>query len=122
LTAGDDSFATQEHIKARKLRPLAVTIATRWRHAERADRGRTRAGLRSDSLAWYRAPKNTPTEIVDKLKNEINAAIANPRIKARFAELGNMVLPTSPSDFEKLVAEETRKWGKVISAANIKAD
>jgi tripartite-type tricarboxylate transporter receptor subunit TctC len=54
----------------------------------------------------YRAPKNTPTEIVDKLKNEINAAIANPRIKARFAELGNMVLPTSPSDFEKLVAEE----------------
>jgi tripartite-type tricarboxylate transporter receptor subunit TctC len=73
-------------------------------------------------LAWYRAPKNTPTEIVDKLKNEINAAIANPRIKARFAELGNMVLPTSPSDFEKLVAEETRKWGKVIRAANIKAD
>jgi hypothetical protein len=60
-------------------------------------------------LAWYRAPKNTPTEIVDKLKNEINAAIANPRIKARFAELGNMVLPTSPADFEKLIAEE-QKW------------
>jgi len=68
------------------------------------------------------APKNTPAEIVDKLNNEINAAIANPRIKTRFAELGNMVLPTSPADFEKLVAEETKKWGKVIRAANIKAD
>jgi tripartite-type tricarboxylate transporter receptor subunit TctC len=67
-------------------------------------------------------PKNTPAQLVDELNKEINAAIANPKIKARFAKLGNMVLPASPADFEKLIAEETEKWGKVIRAANIKAD
>jgi tripartite-type tricarboxylate transporter receptor subunit TctC len=58
----------------------------------------------------------------DKLNNEINAALAEPKIRARLADLGARTLPGSPADFGKLLAEETEKWGKVIRAANIKAD
>jgi tripartite-type tricarboxylate transporter receptor subunit TctC len=68
------------------------------------------------------APKNTPSEIVDRLNNEINAVLADPKIRARFAEVGGTPLPGSPADFEKLIADETEKWGKVIRAANIKAE
>ena len=73
---------------------------------------------------WYGvgAPKGTPAEIVDKLNNEINAALADAKIKARLADLGGTVLTGSPADFGKLIADETEKWGKVIRAANIKAD
>ena len=67
-------------------------------------------------------PKNTPAEIIDKLNKEINAGLADPQIKARFADLGSTVLPGSPSDFGKLIADETDKWAKVIRAANIKAE
>ena len=65
-------------------------------------------------------PKNTPTEIIDKLNKEINAGLADPKIKARFADLGATVIPGSPADFGKLIADETEKWGQVIRAANIK--
>ena len=68
------------------------------------------------------APKATPAAIVDKLNQETNAALADPRIKARLAELGGNVLAGSPADFGKLIAEETEKWGKVIKFAGIKAD
>ena len=68
------------------------------------------------------APKKTPTEIVEKLNKEINAALADPKIKARFADLGGTVFPTSPTDFGKFIADETDKWGKVIRAANIKPE
>jgi tripartite-type tricarboxylate transporter receptor subunit TctC len=68
------------------------------------------------------APKNTPSEIVGRLNKEINAVLANPKIKARFAELGGTPLPGSPADFEMLVADETEKWRKVIRAANIKPE
>jgi tripartite-type tricarboxylate transporter receptor subunit TctC len=76
-----------------------------------------------ESSQWYGigVTKNTPREIVDKLNQEINAALAAPKIKARLADLGGTVLPLSPSDFGKLIADETEKWGKVIRAANIKA-
>jgi tripartite-type tricarboxylate transporter receptor subunit TctC len=76
-----------------------------------------------ESSQWYGvgAPKNTPTEIVDKLNKEINAALADPKMKARLADLGGTVLAGSPADFGKLIADETEKWGKVIRAANIKA-
>jgi tripartite-type tricarboxylate transporter receptor subunit TctC len=67
-------------------------------------------------------PKNTPAEIIDKLNREINAGLADPKIKTRFADLGAVVLPMSPADFGKLIADETEKWGKVIRAANIKAE
>jgi len=68
------------------------------------------------------APKNTPGDIVDKLNGEINAALADSTIKARLADLGGTPLVGTPADFGKLIATETQKWGKVIRAANIKAE
>src|SRR5262249_61489021 len=73
---------------------------------------------------WYGvgAPKATPAEIVEKLNKEINAALADPNMKARLADLGGTVLEGSPADFNKLIAEETEKWGKVVRFTGIKAD
>ena len=70
----------------------------------------------------FGAPRNTPAEIVDKLNMEINAGLADPNIKARIADVGGTVLALSPADFGKFIADETEKWGKVIRAANIKAE
>ena len=67
-------------------------------------------------------PKDTPPTIIGKLNVEINAALADPKMKARFADLGGMVLPGSPADFGKLIRDETEKWAKVIRAANIKLE
>jgi tripartite-type tricarboxylate transporter receptor subunit TctC len=77
-----------------------------------------------EASLWYGigAPRNTPVEVIDKLNKEINAGLADPKIKARLADLGGEVLALSPADFAKLIAEETEKWGKVIRAANIKAE
>ena len=77
-----------------------------------------------EASAWFGigAPKNTPAEIIDKLNREINAGLADPKIKARLADLGGTVLRGSPADFGKLIADETEKWGKVIRAANIKPE
>ena len=77
-----------------------------------------------EASAWYGigAPKNTPAEIIDKLNKEINAGLADPKMKARLADFGGMPCQCSPADFGKLIADETEKWGKVIRAANIKAD
>ena len=77
-----------------------------------------------EASQWYGigAPKNTPAEIVDPLNNEINAALVDPKIKARLAELGGTTLPGSPADFGKLIADDTEKWGKVIRALNIKPE
>ena len=71
---------------------------------------------------WFgvAAPKNTPTEIGEKLNREINAALNDPKMKARFHDLGGTPLAGSPADFGKLIADETEKWGKVIRVANIK--
>ena len=91
--------------------------------AGRPDRGRFRARLRGERLVSASARrKDTPTEIVDKLNQEINAGLADPKIKARLADLGGTPLPGSPADFGKLIADETEKWGKVIRAANIKPE
>jgi tripartite-type tricarboxylate transporter receptor subunit TctC len=111
------------YIRAGTLRALAVTTA------ERSDAlqdiptvGEFVAGY--EASAWYGlgAPRNTPVEVIDKLNKEINAGLADPKIKARLADLGGDVLALSPADFVRLIAEETEKWGKVIRAANIKAD
>src|SRR5262249_25026464 len=67
-------------------------------------------------------PRKTPAEISEKLNREINVALADPKIKAQLADLGNAVIPGSPADFGRLIAEETEKWGKVIRAAKIKAE
>jgi tripartite-type tricarboxylate transporter receptor subunit TctC len=75
-----------------------------------------------EASAWFGvgAPKATPAEIVDQLNKEVNAALDDPKMKARLADLGGTPMPGSPAQFGKLIAEETEKWGKVIRAANIK--
>ena len=77
-----------------------------------------------EAPTWYGlgAPKNTPAEIVEKLNKEINAGLADPKLRARLADLGGTVIGGSPADFGKLIADETEKWGKVIRAANIKPE
>ena len=77
-----------------------------------------------EASGWFGigAPKGTPAEVVDKLNREINAGLADAKIKARIADLGNTVLAGSPADFSRLITDETEKWGKVIRAANIKPE
>src|SRR5262249_16285437 len=77
-----------------------------------------------EASAWFGvgAPAHTPAEIIDKLNKEINAGLADPKIKERLADLGGTPLVGSPTDFAKLIANETEKWGKVIRSANIKAE
>jgi tripartite-type tricarboxylate transporter receptor subunit TctC len=68
------------------------------------------------------APKDTPADIIDKLNREINAGLADPKMKARLADLGGTVLALSPADFRKLIAEETEKWAKVVKFSGAKAE
>jgi tripartite-type tricarboxylate transporter receptor subunit TctC len=77
-----------------------------------------------EASQWYGigVPKNTPSEIIDKLNKEINAGLADPKLKARLTDLGGTVLALSPAEFGKLIADETEKWAKVIRAANIKPE
>jgi tripartite-type tricarboxylate transporter receptor subunit TctC len=114
---------TIEQIRAGKLRPLAVTTTMRWEGLPDIPTvDDFVSGYEASAWAGFGAPKNTPTEIVEKLNKEINAGLADPKMKARLADLGGAVLPGSPADFAKLIAEEIEKWGKVIRAANIKAE
>jgi tripartite-type tricarboxylate transporter receptor subunit TctC len=110
-----------EYIRAGKLRALAVT--TTMRSPVLADVpavGDFVPGYEASGWTGVGVPKNTPAEIVDKLNREINAAIADPKIRTRLADLGSLALAGSPADFGKLIADETEKWGKVIRAGNIK--
>jgi tripartite-type tricarboxylate transporter receptor subunit TctC len=116
-------MASIEYIRAGKLRPLAVTIATR--SDALPDIPTVSEFVPGyEAVVWQGigAPKKTPPEIVDKLNTEINAALADPNMKARLADLGGTVLPSTPADFGKLIAEDTEKWAKVIRAANIKPE
>jgi tripartite-type tricarboxylate transporter receptor subunit TctC len=79
-------------------------------------------GFEASQWVGLVAPRDTPPAIIGKLNVEVNAALGDPRIKARFAELGGVVLPGSPADFGKLIRDETEKWAQVIRAANIKLD
>jgi tripartite-type tricarboxylate transporter receptor subunit TctC len=115
--------ATIEHIRAGKLRPLAVTTATRWEGLPNVPTvGEFVPSYEVSNWFGVGAPKNTPAEIIDRLNTEINAALADPKMKARLADLGGTVLAGSPADFGKLVTEETEKWTKVIKFAGIKPD
>src|SRR5215471_18895924 len=112
-----------EHIRAGKLRALAVTSAVRSEVLpELPTIGDFLPGYEATFMVGLGGPKNVPAEIIDRLNREINAALAEPRIKARLADLGTVPLPMASTDFGKLLAEETEKWGKVIRAANIKAE
>jgi tripartite-type tricarboxylate transporter receptor subunit TctC len=77
-----------------------------------------------EASAWYGvgAPRNTPADIVEKLNNEVNAGLADPKLKARLAEFGVSPIAGSPADFGKLIADETEKWGKVVKFASIKPE
>jgi tripartite-type tricarboxylate transporter receptor subunit TctC len=119
----EPTISTVPYVRAGKLRALAVTTTTR-------------SGLLPDIPTvsefvpgyevsqWYGigAPRGTPSEIIDKLNKAINAAVADPKLTSRLAELGGMPIPMSIGEFGKLIADETEKWGKVIRTANIKPE
>jgi tripartite-type tricarboxylate transporter receptor subunit TctC len=112
-----------EYIRAGKLRPLAVTTATRSDALPDIPTvGDFVPGYEASQWYGVGAPRSTPDEIVDKLNKEINAALADPRMKARLADLGGTVLQGSPTDFAKLIADDTQKWAKVVKFSGAKAD
>jgi tripartite-type tricarboxylate transporter receptor subunit TctC len=110
-------------IRAGNLRALAVTTATRSQALPDIPTvAEFVPGYEASNFHGLGAPSNTPAEIIERLNKEVNAGLADPKIKARLADLGGDVLALSPADFGKLIADETEKWGKVIRAANIKPE
>ena len=110
------------YIKAGKLRPLAVTTAIRSEALpDLPTIGEFLPGYEASTWNGVAVPKSTSTEIIEALNRGINAGLADPRVMTRLTELGATALPDSPGEFGKLVANETAKWGKLISALNIKA-
>lgn len=111
-----------EHVRTSKLRALAVTSASR---SETLPDLPTIAdflpGYEASLMTGLAAPRNTPSEIVERLNKEINSALADPLMKARLADLGNVPVSTTVAEFGQSLAEETEKWGKVIRTANLKA-
>jgi tripartite-type tricarboxylate transporter receptor subunit TctC len=115
--------ASLEYVRSGKLRALGVTTATRWDALpEVPTLGEFVPGYEASTWNGVAAPKGTPPEIVEKLNREINGGLADAKIRARMADLGSMPMPMTPTEFAKLFAHDTEKWGKVIRAANIKAE
>jgi tripartite-type tricarboxylate transporter receptor subunit TctC len=111
------------YIKADKLRALAVTTSTRFEGApDISTMGDFVRGYETSQWYGIGVPTNTPVEIVEKLNKEINAALADPKMKARLADIGGTVLPGSPADFGKLIADETEKWAKVVRFSGAKPE
>jgi tripartite-type tricarboxylate transporter receptor subunit TctC len=117
-----DSIASAvEHIRSGRLRPLGVTTATKADALPEVPViGDTVPGYELSNWFGFGMPRNTPADVVMTFNKAVNQAIADPKLKARLAELGGILMPGSPADFGKLIAEETEKWGKVIRSANIK--
>ena len=112
-----------QHIRSGKLRALAVTTATRSEALpDIPPIGEFVPGYEASAAFGLGAPKNTASVIIDKLNAEINAALADAKIKAKLADLGTTVVPGSPADFGKLIAAETEKWGKVVKFAGMKPE
>jgi tripartite-type tricarboxylate transporter receptor subunit TctC len=119
----DAVASTIELIKAGKLRPLAVTTATRSELLpDTPVMGDVVAGYEVSNWFGLGMPAATPVEIVDRVNKEVNAGLADARLKARFHDLGGTVIPGTSAEFGKLIADETEKWGKVIRLAGIKPD
>jgi tripartite-type tricarboxylate transporter receptor subunit TctC len=119
----DNLPGSLEFVRTGKLRGLAVTTTVRSPVLpDLPTVAETVPGF--EASGWYGigAPKNTPAEIIDKLNKEINAALADAKMKARLADMGGILMPGSAAEFGKLIADETEKWGKVIRAANVKAE
>jgi tripartite-type tricarboxylate transporter receptor subunit TctC len=111
-----------EYVRTGKLRALAVTTATRSEAlSELPTVGEFVPGFEASAWWGIGVPRNTSAEIVDMLNKEVNAALVDPKMKARLADLGGVPMPATPADFGKLITAEPEKWGKVIRAANIKA-
>src|SRR5205809_8053709 len=118
-----DAPSSIEHIKAGKLRALAVTTTARSEILPEVPTvSEFLPGFEAGNWFGIAAPKNTPPEIIDELNKEINVALAEPDIKARLADLGAAPLAGSPADFARFIAAEAEKWSKVIRTANIKVD
>jgi tripartite-type tricarboxylate transporter receptor subunit TctC len=112
-----------EYIKTGRLRALAVTTAARSDALPDIPTvGESVPGYEASAWFGVGAPKNTPSQIIDKLNEAINAGLANPKIKARLTDLGGTVFAGSPADFGRLIADETEKWGKVVKFTGIKAE
>jgi len=119
----DVTPSSTPQIRAGKLRPLAVTAATRVDVLpEIPVMGDFVPGYEASAWLGFGAPKDTPAAIVAMLNREVNAGLADPTIKARIADLGGTVLAVSPAEFGKLFADETEKWGKVVKFAGIKPE
>ena len=111
------------YVKAGQLRPLAVTTATRSEALpDLPSVGDAVAGYEASTWYGVGAPKNTPAEVVDRLNKEINAGLADPRLKTRLTELGGMMLTGSSADFGTFISDETQKWAKVVKFSGAKAD
>jgi tripartite-type tricarboxylate transporter receptor subunit TctC len=116
------SASALEYVRTGKLRGLAVTGAARLAELPNLPTvAETLPGYEASSLYGISAPRNTPAEIVDRLNKEVNAGLADPKMKERLATIGNSAFPGSPTQFAKLITDETEKWGKVIRFAGIKA-
>jgi tripartite-type tricarboxylate transporter receptor subunit TctC len=113
--------ASIKHIRAGELRPLAVTAAMRLEALlDVPTVSEFLPGYEVSSVLGPGAPKDTPSEVIDRLNKEVNAGLADPKIGTRLAEEGGTVLPLSPTEFGKLIADDTEKWGKVVKFAGIK--
>jgi tripartite-type tricarboxylate transporter receptor subunit TctC len=114
---------TIEYIRSGRLRALAVTTATRSEALPDIPTvGDFVPGYESAGWAGVCVPKHTPTEIIDRLNKEINRGLADPKLKARFADLGAAVFPSSPAELRQFIVEETEKLGKVVKFAGIKVE
>jgi tripartite-type tricarboxylate transporter receptor subunit TctC len=123
LTSIVGTTGSIEYVRTGKLRALAVTTTTRAPALPDVPTvSEFLPGYDAGDLLGVGAPRNTPAEIVDQLNKEINAALADPKIKARFADLGGTALALTPAEYGKLLADETEKCGKVIRAVNIKSE
>jgi tripartite-type tricarboxylate transporter receptor subunit TctC len=112
-----------EYVRAGRLRALGVSTMTRVDVLpDIPTLNEFVPGYEASGWFGIGAPKNTPAEIIDQLNRETNAALADPKLKARVADLGGMVFPLSPAEYEKRVAEETEKWGKVVKFSGAKPD
>jgi tripartite-type tricarboxylate transporter receptor subunit TctC len=119
----DNMPSSIEHIRAGRLRPLAVTATTRLEALpDVPPLADFVPGFETSAWAGIGAPKDTPAEIIDKLNREINGGLVDPKIKARIADLGGMVLALSPTEYGKRIAEETEKWAKVMKYSGAKPD
>jgi tripartite-type tricarboxylate transporter receptor subunit TctC len=119
----DNMPSSLPHIQAGKLRALAVTTAARSEALPDVPTvAETVPGYEASAWFGMGAPKGTPADVIDKLNKGINAALQDGKIKARLAELGGILIPGTPADFGKVIADETDKWAKVIKSAVMKPE